>query len=107
MDCYFQHDKVPAIALVCAETTSSVDPDSRCSRVSPTQAITLSPWERAYATLSPINCIHKYVATEFETKMIDVVNKYAHIICQFFIHVLVSFIPHSTRSKEVFFQNGQ
>lgn len=38
---------VPAIALVCAETTSMVDPDSRCSRDSPTQAITFRPWERA------------------------------------------------------------
>lgn len=46
---------VPAIALVCAATTSIVEPDSLCSRVSPTQAITLRPRERAYATLSPTN----------------------------------------------------
>lgn len=51
---------VPAIALVCAATTAIVDPDSRCSRVSPTQAITFKPWESAYATLSPTNCIHNY-----------------------------------------------
>ena len=52
--------EVPAIALVCAATTSNVAPDSRCSRVSPTQAITLMPWESAYATLSPTNCIQKW-----------------------------------------------
>lgn len=46
---------VPAIALVCAATTSIVDPASRCSSVSPTQAITFKPWESAYATLSPTN----------------------------------------------------
>lgn len=53
-------DGVPAIALACAATTAIVDPDSRCSRVSPTQAITFKPRDSAYATLSPTNCIHNY-----------------------------------------------
>ena len=54
----FMGDGVPAIDLVCAATTAIVDPDSRCSRVSPTQAITFKPWVSAYATLSPTNCIY-------------------------------------------------
>jgi hypothetical protein len=32
-----------------------VDPASRCSRVSPTHAMTFKPWASAYATLSPTN----------------------------------------------------
>jgi len=32
-----------------------VVPASRCSRVSPTQAMTFNPLDRAYATLSPTN----------------------------------------------------
>lgn len=51
---------LPAIALVCAATTSTVDPDSRCSRVSPTQAITFKPFSSAYATLSPTNWNKKH-----------------------------------------------
>jgi hypothetical protein len=47
---------LPAIAFVCAATTSIVVPASLCSRVSPMQAITLRPWESAYATLSATNC---------------------------------------------------
>lgn len=47
---------IPAIAFVCAATTTIVDPDSRCSRVSPTQAITFRPCESAYATLPATNC---------------------------------------------------
>lgn len=53
-------DKKPAIALVCAATTSIVDPASRCSRVSPTQAITFKPCESAYPTLSATNCHYKH-----------------------------------------------
>lgn len=47
---------IPAIAFVCAATTAIVAPDSRCSRVSPTQAITFRPCKSAYATLSATNC---------------------------------------------------
>ncbi|BAS75162.1 Os01g0841650, partial [Oryza sativa Japonica Group] len=36
---------------ICAATTSIVVPASLCSRVSPMQAITLIPWESAYAIL--------------------------------------------------------
>jgi len=35
--------EVPAMAFVCAATTSMVDPASLCSRVSPTHAMTFSP----------------------------------------------------------------
>lgn len=38
---------IPAIALVCSATTAIVDPASRCSSVSPIQAITFKPWESA------------------------------------------------------------
>jgi len=52
---YVEEKTVPAIALVCSATTAAVVPASRCSRVSPMQAITFRPCESAYATLSPTN----------------------------------------------------
>ena len=56
----FDNDKkVPTIDLVCATTTTIVIPDSRCSRISPTQAITFNPWESAYLTLSLTNWLNR------------------------------------------------